>query len=262
MSHASFARSVAVLLAAAWFPLYAGAQPAHPPVHTGRAPAGMVTIPGGYYRPFYITKGIDSVKIEPFFMDVRAVTNKEFLNFVTANPQWSRSRVPASLAERGYLRQWKSDFVIGGVALENAPVVNVSWFAAHAYAAWVHKRLPTIAEWEYAALAPLRWAATPSRRSGTIDGEAKRELILAWYARPNGPLAPAGTVNENAYGVRDLFGEVWEWTQDFNSVIIPADPRGEANPSSTCGAGAIGTIDPGDYATFMRFAMRNSLLAA
>ncbi len=217
--------------------------------------SGMVCIPGGYYRPFYIVKGIDSVWISTYHMDARAVTNGEFLEFVKTNPKWSRSRVSPMLAEKGYLKAWQSDFEIGNNALVNAPVVNVSWFAARAYAAWCHKHLPTVAQWEYAASAPI---VEPVRATA----RAKQSLILAWYSKPMAKtLAPAGTVNENAFGLRDMFGQVWEWTDDFSSVIVPGDARGTSGGPAVCGAGAIGSIDPTDYATFMRFAMRSSLKA-
>lgn len=229
---------------------------AHPaPRNAERAPQGMVRIPPGHYKPFYITKGIDSVRIPAFYMDARPVTNREYLEFVKQNLTWSRSRVPVVLADKGYLKQWKSDFEIGDPQIENSPVVNVSWFAARAYAKWAGKRLPTIAEWEYASLAPLVW---PQH----AQGKAKNAIILSWYDRPNASaLQPAGSGNRNAYGVTDLFGQVWEWVGDFSSVIIPTDPRGGLDLKSFCGSGAFGTIDPTDYATFMRFAMRNSLKA-
>src|SRR5579872_3078888 len=54
---------------------------------------GMVRIPSGFYRPFYTTKGIDSIRIESFYMDAASVTNAEFLEFVKANPKWRRSFV-------------------------------------------------------------------------------------------------------------------------------------------------------------------------
>jgi formylglycine-generating enzyme len=214
---------------------------------------GMVRIPSGYYRPFFITKGIDSVKIESFFMDSKPVTNKEFLEFVKANPNWAPSAVSQLFAEKGYLKQWKNDFEIGDLSMDDAPVVNVSWFAAHAYAQWRGKRLPTIAEWEYASLAPIV-------KPYSASGQAKNELILDWYCKPNADhLPPAGTVNRNAYGVCDMFGQVWEWVEDYGSVMLSTDPQSSPNLGSLCGAGAIGSIDPTDYATFMRFAMRNSL---
>src|SRR5512140_1648406 len=99
------------------------------------------------------------------------------------------------LAEKGYLKAWKSDFEIGSEALEGAPVVNVSWFAARAYAAWCHKHLPTVARWEYAAGAPI---VEPVRAAG----RAKQALVMEWYAKPNTKtLRAAGTVNENAFGL-------------------------------------------------------------
>ena len=214
---------------------------------------GMVRIPSGFYRPFYITKGIDLVRIESFYMDVTPVTNKQFLEFVKANPRWARSAVSPLLAEQGYLKGWKNDFEIGDPSMDDVPVVNVSWFAAHAYAHWRGKRLPTIAEWEYVSLAPI---VKPCH----ANGNAKNELILDWYCKPDAThFQPVGTVNRNAYGVRDMFGQVWEWVEDFSSVIISADPQSSPNLGSLCGAGAAGSIDPTDYATFMRFAMRNSL---
>lgn len=215
----------------------------------------MVNIPAGSYRPFYITKGIESVRIAAFQMDASAVTNHEFLDFVKANPQWARSRVSPKLAEQGYLKRWKSDFEIGDASLGTVPVTNVSWFAARAYAKWARKRLPTVSEWEFVANAAM---VSPIYAVGL----AKRKLILNWYTQPStNHLRTAGTVNQNAYGVRDLFGQVWEWVEDFSSVIIPGDPQSGTAGRSTCGAGAQGTIDPSDYATFMRFAMRSSLKA-
>ncbi len=205
----------------------------------------MARIPAGFYRPFYKTKGIDSVRVEAFYMDVAPVTNENFLQFVKANPEWARSRVSPALAGPGYLKRWKRDFEIGDPSLNNAPVVNVSWFAARAYARWRHKRLPTIAEWEYAAKAPI---LKPRRASGAEE----RQLIIDWYGKQNpSRLQTSGTVEENAYGLWDLFGQVWEWTEDFNSVVIP----------NACGAAGSGVRDPTDYPAFMRFGMRNSLKA-
>ncbi|MFI5201827.1 MAG: formylglycine-generating enzyme family protein [Candidatus Kapaibacterium sp.] len=214
---------------------------------------GMVHIPAGYYRPFYTTKGVDSIRIESFYMDASPVTNKAFLEFVKANPEWVRSAVSLMLAGPGYLKLWKNDFEIGNPVLENMPVVNVSWFAARAYAKWRGKRLPTIAEWEYAALAPIVKPVPAS-------GNAKKALVLEWYSKQNSrQLQQTCTLNQNADGVCDLFGQVWEWVEDFNSVILPGESG--SNLGALCGAAAAGSLDPTDYATFMRFAMRNSLKA-
>ena len=66
-------------------------------------------------------------------MDEYAVTNAEFLEFVKANPAWSKSKVKRLFADTNYLKHWKSDFEIGesNKNIYNSPVVNVSWFAAY-----------------------------------------------------------------------------------------------------------------------------------
>ncbi len=230
------------------------------PLPTARAQKGaqrlsneMIRIPAGYYHPFYKVIGIDSERVEALLMDATPVTNAEFLEFVKANPEWRRSAVSSMLAAPGYLKKWRSDFDIGDESLAYKPVADVSWFAARAYAAWKRKRLPTIAEWEYAAQAPI---VKPVK----ANGAARQALILKWYCRPNTTdLSEVGMVNQNAYGVCDLFGQVWEWVEDFNSIIIPSESG--ANLGALCGAGAAGALDPMDYATFMRFALRNSLKA-
>ena len=219
------------------------------------ASGAEVRIPAGYYKPFYVTKGTDSVRIPSFMLDKYEVTNLDYLHFVTKNPRWARSKVSPILADGGYLQHWRGDFDIGDADLNSAPVTNVSWFAAKAYAKWVGKRLPTIQEWEYASLADI---VKPKH----LKGEDKNKMILAWYSQPNvARYPPVGSANQNAYGVTDMFGGVWEWVEDFNSIVIPNDPRGGLDTRSFCGSGAFGTLDPTDYATFMRFAMRNSLKA-
>jgi formylglycine-generating enzyme required for sulfatase activity len=223
---------------------------------TASAQLRLAHVPAGYYKPFYKSKGVDSVRIRAFDMDVYAVTNAEYLAFVRQYPQWRRSRVSRSLADEGYLKHWKSDLDIGNAAIAQSPVTNVSWFAAQAFARSRGERLPTVNEWEYAGLAPFTWPVKAS-------GKERDKLILDWYSKPNPSAFPSvGTVERNAYGLFDLFGSVWEWVADFNSIVIPNDPRGGLDTRFFCGSGAFGTLDPSDYATFMRFAMRNSLKAS
>lgn len=218
--------------------------------------AAVVKIPAGYYKPFYKTEGTDSVKVSSFEMDVYPVTNRQYLAFVKENIKYSKSRISGTFADKGYLKHWKSDFEIGDTSLLDRPVTNVSWFAAKAYCKWKGKRLPTVYEWEYAANVPLVW---PIKAKGI----EKNEVILKWYGKPNPAQFPkVGTVNKNAYGLYDLYGSVWEWVLDFNSIVIANDPRGGLDLNNFCGSGAFGALDAKDYATFMRFAMRSSLKAS
>jgi sulfatase modifying factor 1 len=214
----------------------------------------MVCIRGGNYHPFLQRKDRpDVVKIHPFMLDVNAVTNAEFLEFVKANPQWARSKIAQLFADAGYLKQWAGDFVIGGDKIDNSPVTNVSWFAANAYAKWKGKRLPTMAEWEYAA-------------SAAPVGMSKRarltRIILAWYDHPNPViLPPVQSTYKNTYGLYDMPGLVWEWVDDFNSVGIQGDNSGTNVKSFFCAAGSLNSANKEDYAAFMRFAFRQGLQA-
>ncbi|MBS1502342.1 MAG: formylglycine-generating enzyme family protein [Bacteroidetes bacterium] len=221
-----------------------------------RSAAGMVVVPGGSYHYFLRRKDQPAaVKVHAFLLDVNAVTNGEFLAFVKANPVWARSRVSRLFADAGYLKQWAGDFEIGDDKIKNSPVTNVSWFAANAYAKWKGKRLPTLAEWEYAA------AAAPE---GMARGARLTRIILAWYDHPNPVILPeVRSTYENTYGLYDMHGLIWEWVQDFNSVIIQSDSSsgGTSASSFACAAGSLNSVNKEDYAAFMRFAFRQGLQA-
>ena len=216
------------------------------------ADKGMVTVPAGNYKPFFITKNNRPLYVAAFQMDQTAVTNAEFLEFVKANPQWRRSRVNHLFADSNYLRHWKSDLQIGNSKIYNSPVVNVSWFAAEAFAKWKNKKLPTIAQWELAA------NGTPVN----FKYKSVTDFILDWYTKPNPPILPnIKTTYQNQYGLYDMNGLIWEWTFNFNSFIASKDSRdnSEADFKNFCAGGAINVSDKTDYAAYLRFAYRASL---
>jgi len=128
----------------------------------------------------------------------------------------------------------------GGWGRGNRPVLNVSWNDAMAYATWLsgssgrNFRLPTEAEWEYAALAgsdgifhtgqtissdQANFNATVSY-NGSALGELRSQTL------------PVGSFAENAFGLHDMHGNVWEWTCSvYSSAYNGAE--------QTCGAGAL-----------------------
>jgi formylglycine-generating enzyme required for sulfatase activity len=115
------------------------------------------------------------------------------------------------------------------------PAVNVSWVNAEKYAAWLSRvtgksyRLPSEAEWEYAARAG---SSTFFVTGDTDDGLAG----YAWY-RPNSEMHahPVGKLNANSFGLKDMFGNVWEWVKDcFNPSYAGAPLDGSAWLTGNC----------------------------
>ena len=89
-------------------------------------------------------------------------------------------------------------------ANESMPIVNVTWNDAHDYCAWAGGRLPTEAEWEYAA----RGGSTEARY-GPIDD-------VAWYdGNSGGQTHDVAQKRPNGFGLYDMLGNVWEWVNDW-----------------------------------------------
>ena len=221
--------------------------------------AAWVAVPGGTFRSALKYEDGQSAKVTSFALQKRPVTNGEFLGFVQAHPQWRRDHIATVFADARYLSQWRTSIAVDAASAQWAqPVVNVSWFAANAYCKSQGARLPTWREWEYVA------AADETRRDARSD-PAWRQRILGWYSRPSsGPLPRAGLQAPNAYGVQDLHGLVWEWTDDFSSLLVTGDNRnqGDDDKAKFCGAGALAMNDRDNYAVLMRIAMLSSLQAA
>lgn len=219
---------------------------------------GYVRIPGGKLRSAlaYEDSG-GAVTTAAFQLMSQPVTNTQFLDFVAKHPQWRRDRVASVFAEPSYLSHWSGPIQLGATAQPMQPVINVSWFAADAYCAAHDARLPTWNEWEYVA------AADGKRRDARKD-PAWRESILGWYGKPsNAPLDVVGKSPANVYGVRDLHGLIWEWVEDYSSLLVSGDSREQKDPDllKFCGAGAISMDDRENYAVLMRVAMLSSLNA-
>jgi len=218
------------------------------------APAGMVRVPGGVYTPFQPVKGEAPRTVAPFWLDVRPVTNGEFLGFVRDDARWRRSEASRLFVDDAYLAPWQGDLDLGPAAPPNAPVTFVSWFAADAFCRAHGKRLPSEAEWELAAAPPDE---APEARA------AADARVLAMSSASQRPLADVGSTPANAYGLVDLHGVIWEWVADFNASFAAGDARrgGDRALEEVCGGAAAAAADPARYATFLRSAFRATLEA-
>jgi len=146
------------------------------------------------------------VTIGSFYMDRTEVTNSEFRRFIEQNPEWQKGKIAAALHNGKYLQQWNGNEFPAGQA--NHPVVFVSWYAAAAYCTSQGKRLPTEAEWEYAARGGLEGKTFPW-------GDEMPDKTRANYGESGfGAAIEVGKYPANGYGLYDMAGNVWEYLAD------------------------------------------------
>ncbi|WP_165008360.1 formylglycine-generating enzyme family protein [Neisseria yangbaofengii] len=215
--------------------------------------AEMATVEAGSYRPLYLKKDTPMIHVRSFKIDKYPVTNAEFAEFVKKHPQWQKGKANKKQVEPTYLKHWNRTGSNAYAPKPNEmkhPVTNVSWFAANAYCTAQGKRLPTIDEWELAGL------ASATQKNGSNE-ESYNRTILDWYADGgrNG-LRNVGMGKPNYYGLYDMHGLIWEWTEDFNSSLLNS---GSADSSMFCSGASLGSTDPTNYAAFLRFGIRTSL---
>lgn len=113
--------------------------------------------------------------------------------------------------------------------LDDHPVVHVTYDDATAYAAWAGKALPTEAEWEFAARGGVDGQEFAWGDELLPDGKAmanfwqgnfpSENLLIDGYERTS----PVGSFPANGYGLSDMIGNVWEWTEDFYAARHQAD---------------------------------------
>ena len=228
-----------------------------PPGWAGADFDAMASIPSGGYVPFFTRQDKTgkplkrSVPMAAFRLDRYPVTNRQYLAFVERHPEWQKSKAKAVFVDSHYLDGWPDDRSWGESGDATRPVTSVSWFAANAYCQAQGKSLPTTDQWEYAL-------ADGGRGKAAVTG-----AVLQWYGKPNSDrVPPIEQATKNGSGVYGLVGLVWEWTQDFNSVMSGAELRQTGNDKGQfCGGSGQNTSDASDYAAFMRFSMRSSLKA-
>jgi len=237
------------------------AAPTHAPTPGAEtAPEGMVWIPGGSFQRGSEAdpdaRPVREIEVDGFWMDRTEVTNAQFASFVRATGYVTVAEqapdpaqfpgAPPELLTPGSIvfsppngpvdlgrplswwayvpgANWRHPEGPGSTieGREDHPVVHVCWEDAAAYARWAGKRLPTEAEWEYAARGglegkPYTWG--DEFRPG--DGWPANIWQGRFPTRNTADdgfrtTAPVGSFPPNGFGLHDMAGNVWEWCADW-----------------------------------------------
>jgi formylglycine-generating enzyme required for sulfatase activity len=160
----------------------------------------MVLIPAGSFEMGDHLDGLSNapvhrVELDAFYMDVREVTVGQFREFVN---------------QSGYKYASNWDSVAKYSPGDDYPMIYVNWNDATAYAKWAGKRLPTEAEWEYAARGGL-----VGKRYPWGDEIDKTKAHYDSWNNGRGTTKVVGSFEANGYGLYDMAGNVREWCQDW-----------------------------------------------
>jgi formylglycine-generating enzyme len=219
----------------------------------------MALVPGGEFlmgtdsREGYPADGegpARKVSLRPFWIDTLAVSNAHFAEFVEAVAYVTEAeRFGWSFVFGGFLPDdfpptrgvadapwWRQ---VHGASWRhpegphsniadrmNHPVVHISWNDALSYCRWAGKRLPSEAEWEYAARGGLEQQRYPWGSQLTPNGEHRMNVWQGKFPQLDTAqdgyrgTAPVGEFPSNGYGLHNMTGNVWEWCADWFSATF------------------------------------------
>ena len=205
-------------------------------VEMARIPAGGITMGSNDGPPE--ERPLHDIKVSDFWMDLTEVTNEQFAKFVAATKHVTTAEKAGgswTFEPAETWRKWTPGASWRDAKNPKHPVVHVSYDDATAYAKWSGKRLPTEAEWEFAArggviLNPYPWGREASP-SGMHPANSWQGPFPAKDEGSDGFLgiAPVGSFAANNYGIQDLAGNIAEWCSDWFSSTYYAELRPNPN---------------------------------
>jgi formylglycine-generating enzyme required for sulfatase activity len=228
---------------------------------------GMIFLPGGTFRmgnggkdgfPADGEGPVHEVTLKPFYIDACTVTNRQFAEFVNAKHYRTEAeKFGWSYVFEMLLTPRQTPYLIGrapgtpwwfgvkgafwfqpegpGSSIDDRmdhPVVHVTWNDAVAYCKWAGKRLPTEAEWEYAARGGLEQKTYPWGDELTPGGRHMCNIWQGTFPEKNTArdgyigTAPARSFEPNGFGLYNVAGNVWEWV--VQSDVLRGKPEGQS----------------------------------
>ena len=211
----------------------------------------MIYVEGGTYaigqkNPFSFTGKIFPVTLSSFYISKYEITNAQFCEFLNANGSniiksgvYKEKRIMKP-SNQYYYADWGIHYVEGKwvpvEGYENYPVIFVNWYGAKEYCKWAGGRLPTEAEWEYAARGGEKSKGLNFAGSNLINE-------VAWYSGNSGKKTHRiGLKKPNELGIYDMSGNVREWCEDdfdsrFFDKITPDNPCNKRGSFHKCARG-------------------------
>ena len=185
----------------------------------------LVFIPGGKFTMGSNSPAPYKVTIVPYYIGKTEVTNAQYRRFLKASGYDGTSEADENYDL--YLRHFRGKSIMS--TADDYPVVWVSWHNAKAFCAWAGLTLPSEARWEFAC----RAGTTSHYYFGESASKFPPSVIKfeqhSWSTHNSGGLThPVARKESNAWGLYDMYGNVWEWAEDdfaYDHYPHPQIPR-------------------------------------